>query len=109
MKRHNFVFFFLVAAFVFSGMIGGTGCASVIPPTGGPRDSLPPVLVRVNPKDSAINFKARRVTLEFNEYVQLENVQQNLLVSPTPKITPTVVSKLREITITLRDTLDPNT
>src|SRR5690606_11355640 len=35
--------------------------------------------------------------------------QQNLLVSPVPKITPTVESKLREVTVTLRDTLEENT
>jgi len=109
MIKHRFVFLFLVAAFVISGMIGGSGCANIIPPTGGPRDSLPPVLVNMNPRDSTRNFKGKRITLNFNEYVQLDNIQQNLLVSPTPQITPTVESKLREVTVTLRDTLEPNT
>ncbi|MHA4844738.1 Ig-like domain-containing domain [Flavitalea antarctica] len=109
MNKHSFVFFTLVSALVVFGMIGGSGCANMIPPTGGPRDSLPPVLLRANPGDSTINFKGKRITLAFNEYVQLDNVQQNLLVSPVPKITPTVENKLREITITLRDSLEPNT
>ncbi|RYY29707.1 MAG: hypothetical protein EOO04_06710 [Chitinophagaceae bacterium] len=109
MKRNSFVFFILVSALVLSGMIGGSGCANIIPPTGGPRDSLPPVLINANPKDSVTNFKGKRITFNFNEYVQLDNIQQNLLVSPTPKITPTVTNKLREVTVTLRDTLEPNT
>jgi uncharacterized protein (DUF2141 family) len=109
MRKHGFVFFCIISFFVLAGMIGGSGCANIIPPTGGPRDSLPPVLVNVNPRDSAINFKGKRISMSFNEYVQLENIQQNLLVSPTPKIAPTVESKLREVTVTLRDTLEPNT
>jgi uncharacterized protein (DUF2141 family) len=109
MKRHSFVFFTLISAFVLSGMIGGSGCANVIPPTGGPRDSLPPILVKANPTDSTTNFKGKKIVLAFNEYVQLDNIQQNLLVSPVPKITPTVQNKLREVTVTLRDTLEPNT
>jgi uncharacterized protein (DUF2141 family) len=109
MKRNSFVFFTLISAFVLSGMIGGSGCANIIPPTGGPRDSLPPILVNANPKDSVTNFKGKKITLAFNEYVQLDNIQENLLVSPVPKITPTVQNKLREVTITIRDTLEPNT
>jgi hypothetical protein len=109
MKRDSFVFFTLLIAFAISGMIGGTGCANIIPPSGGPRDSLPPVLVTVNPRDSATGFKVKKITLAFNEYVQLDNIQQNLLVSPVPKITPTVESKLRTVTVTLRDTLEENT
>jgi uncharacterized protein (DUF2141 family) len=109
MKRNRFLFFTLLIVVTIAGMVGGTGCANIIPPTGGPRDSLPPVLVRVNPRDSATGFNAKKITLAFNEYVQLENIQQNLLVSPMPRITPTVESKLREVTITLRDTLEENT
>jgi len=108
MKR-SFLFFAIISAFVISGMIGGSGCANIIPPTGGPRDSLPPLPVTKNPKDSSTGFKGKKITLTFNEYIQLDNIQENLLVSPVPKITPTVESKLREVTITLRDTLEPNT
>src|ERR1041384_8750942 len=95
MKR-SFLFFTLMAFFAIKGMIGGSGCANMIPPTGGPRDSLPPILMQVNPKDSTLGFRGKKITLSFNEYVQLDNIQENLLVSPTPKILPTVEGKLRE-------------
>ncbi|RYZ49435.1 MAG: hypothetical protein EOP49_16275 [Sphingobacteriales bacterium] len=108
MKR-SFLFFTIMAFFAITGMIGGSGCANMIPPTGGPRDSLPPILMQVNPKDSTLDFKGKKITLNFNEYVQLDQIQENLLVSPTPKILPTVEGKLRTVTITLRDTLEPNT
>lgn len=85
------------------------GCAQIVAPTGGPRDSLPPVLINTVPKEPAINFTGNRITLYFDEYVQLQDVQQNLLVSPSPKKNPYIDSKLRSVTIRLRDTLEQNT
>ncbi len=52
---------------------------------------------------------AKKIVLSFNEFIQLDNIQQNLLVSPTPKINPTIESKLRTITINIKDTLEENT
>jgi hypothetical protein len=65
--------------------------------------------VSVNPHDSARNFNGKKIVMEFNEFVQLDNVQENLLVSPVPKINPIVDSKLRTVTVTIKDTLQPNT
>jgi uncharacterized protein (DUF2141 family) len=86
-----------------------TGCANMIPPTGGPRDSLPPVMISVNPKDSVLGFRGKKIVFEFDEYVQLNNIQQQLIVSPTPKVNPVIENKLRTITVTLKDTLEENT
>ena len=96
--------FFAAAIMVFD-----TGCANIIPPTGGPRDSLPPVLMGSAPRDSALNFRGKKITLSFDEYVQLESPQQDVIVSPLPIINPGFDYKLRTITITLKDTLQPNT
>jgi len=87
----------------------GHGCANPIAPSGGPRDSLPPVLVNVNPKDSSENFNAKRVTFSFNEFVEVANVHDNLIVSPVPKAEPIVESKLRTVTVKIKDTLEANT
>jgi len=87
-----------------------SGCANIIPPTGGPRDSLPPVLVNAVPKDSTINFKGNKIVLTFNEYVQLDNnLNQDLIVSPNPEKIPAIEGKLRTVTIKLKDSLKPNT
>ncbi len=87
----------------------GNSCAQIGMPTGGPRDTIPPVLIKATPPLRTTHFSANRITLTFNEYVHVENVQQNLLVSPTPRINPNVDFKFREVTIKLRDTLLPNT
>lgn len=86
-----------------------TGCANIVPPMGGPRDSIPPKLVKVNPRDSTRNFTGKKIVIEFDEFVQIDNIQENLLVSPVPKINPIVDSKLRTVTVTVKDTLEANT
>jgi hypothetical protein len=85
------------------------GCANIIPPEGGPRDSLPPVLRRASPPDSSLNFSDRTIVLSFDEYVDADNYLQEMIVSPMPANMPTVNRKLNTVTVKLRDTLEPNT
>ena len=86
-----------------------TGCANIIPPQGGLRDSLPPAIIKISPKDSATNFKENKINFYFDEYIDLQNVQENLIVSPVPVNPPVIEFKLREMTVKLKDTLVPNT
>ena len=90
-------------------MMVQTGCANIIPPQGGPRDSIPPVLIRANPGDSSLHFDGNKINFSFDEYVKLENVQENLIVSPMPRITPVVEYKLNTVSVKLKDSLEPNT
>lgn len=76
---------------------------------GGPRDSLPPVLVKATPAVNTIGFTGNAITLQFNEFVQLENISQNLLINPPQERYPAVQGKLRTVTIKLKDSLLPNT
>jgi len=86
------------------------GCANIIPPVGGPRDSLPPVLISAVPGDSARNIKPAKITLTFNEYVdQLQNVTENVIISPTLSTMPQIDSRLKTVTVRIKDTLEPNT
>ncbi len=84
-------------------------CGQPLPPMGGAKDTLPPVLIRALPKDSATNTSSPKIVLEFNEYVQLRDIQQQLVVSPVPKVQPVIESKLRTVTINIKDTLQTNT
>ncbi len=107
MKKYFLFLFFisLIAKFFFL-----SSCANIIPPGGGPKDSLPPVLINALPKDSTLHFNANKITLEFDEYVQLDNALQNeLVVSPNPVTLPVIDSKLRTVTIRIKDSLKPNT
>jgi uncharacterized protein (DUF2141 family) len=90
-------------------LFSGTGCASIVPPSGGPRDSLPPMLVHADPPGETKHFKDKKITFTFNEYVDLDDPYKNLVISPVPRIFPEVHRKLKTLTITLKDTLIPNT
>ncbi|MEO6178122.1 MAG: Ig-like domain-containing protein [Flavobacterium circumlabens] len=79
--------------------------------TGGLKDTLAPVLISSSPKNLSTDFKGDEITLTFDEYIKLKNINKQLIISPPmkhePLITPTNVSRF--ITIKLRDTLQPNT
>lgn len=78
-------------------------------PSGGLKDTLPPVLLKAAPEDSSLNFSGKKIELHFDEYVDLENYYQTLIISPVPREMPTVTRKLKTITINLKDSLEPNT
>lgn len=89
--------------------MGFFSCANIIPPGGGPKDTLAPRLVQAIPKDSALNVASQTIVLSFNEYITLQNINENLIVSPNPKNTPLVDGRLHNINIKLRDSLEKNT
>lgn len=109
MKRGKLILF--VAIVLIAGIVTALvpGCANIVPPQGGPRDSLPPVLVKAVPEDESKNVNTRRITFTFDEYIDVQNIFGNLIVSPIPKSNPDVTGKLTNVTVRLRDTLEPNT
>jgi uncharacterized protein (DUF2141 family) len=109
MNLRNVTLFIALCFFVYASSVLESGCATIGSPVGGPRDSIPPVLLDADPPNGSLHFNENRITLTYNEYVQLMKLQDNLLVSPTPKITPNVDFKLKTVTIKIRDTLEPNT
>ena len=87
-------------------------CASMMTPTGGPRDSLPPVIVAMTPDNFSTNrplLNHEKIYVEFNEFVQLKDQQKEFFTSPAMKKKPTITIRGRGIVIQLRDTLLPNT
>lgn len=102
-------FSILILLAIIISMLTGPGCANIIPPAGGPRDSLPPVLLKTSPADSTRRFTEKKIVFAFNEFVEVQSAQENLIVSPLPKIFPTVEYKLNTVTVKLKDTLEANT
>lgn len=98
-----------LSVMMLTGLVSGPGCANIVPPQGGLKDTLPPAIRRVTPSDSSTEFNRDRIDFVFDEYIELDNPQQNLIVSPVPNNNPTVTRKLNTMTVRLRDTLQPNT
>jgi len=74
------------------------GCAKRGTPTGGPVDSIPPVLVNANPKLNSVNFDSEEIRLTFDEFVKLDNVQDQLIISPPLEKTSYEVKPLSGVT-----------
>lgn len=109
MRKASFLSFLVLVAIAAFWTSFPTGCANIIPPSGGPRDTLPPRLVSATPRDSTLNFTGNRITLAFDEFVDLQEVQGNLLFTPTFETNPEVAVRARTVTVRFRDSLLPNT
>ncbi len=81
-----------------------SGCANRgIGPQGGPKDTIPPVVVKETPLNGSTNFHGDKIEIVFNEYLQLDNVQSNLLVSPPQQIPPEVSAVGKKLRITMQE------
>ena len=86
-----------------------TGCAQIGAPTGGPQDTSAPILIRSVPENKKLNFAGNKISLTFNEYVELQDIAANVLISPLQKINPSINGSLKTVTIKFKDSLLPNT
>ena len=91
----------------------GVGCAKRASPTGGPRDSLPAVLINSSPKINTTFFDKDQIILTFDEYVTLKDISKQLIISPPLnsdqyKVYP-VTGASKKVTVKLLDTLLENT
>ena len=100
------IFFFLITLSVVQcGRRGGTL-------TGGPKDEDPPVLVKAEPENLSTNFKSKKIRLTFDEYIKLQDIQDQLIVSPPLKYRPEITPQggvQKYVEIEIKDTLLPNT
>ncbi|MDF0707147.1 Ig-like domain-containing protein [Flagellimonas okinawensis] len=87
-------------------------CAKRGSPSGGPKDTIPPKLIRSEPENFTTNFDAKKIRLYFDELIKLEDVQNQLVVSPPFKnpaeITP-MGGPSKYIELIIKDTLRENT
>lgn len=84
-------------------------CASVQSPTGGPRDTIQPVIVKEIPKNLTRNFTGSEIEIEFDEFVKLSNEFTEISVSPAMDIPPVYKSKKEILQISFEEALQKNT
>lgn len=86
-----------------------TACANIGRPDGGPFDEMPPVMVKSSPEQNGLNANKKKISLEFDEYIKLENASEKVVISPPQTKQPTLSTVGKKIVIDLNDTLIPNT
>ncbi|MBQ5690078.1 MAG: Ig-like domain-containing protein [Alistipes sp.] len=98
----------LFTVLLFAGALF-TRCANIMTPDGGPKDTLPPVIIKLQPDNFATNFKEKKIYIEFNEFVQIKDQNKEMFTSPAMKKQPLLTTRGKGIVITIRDTLKENT
>ncbi|MDX2001514.1 MAG: Ig-like domain-containing domain [Chitinophagales bacterium] len=100
MRLNYLLFFFVILIY---------SCANQVAPTGGPKDATPPKAISAEPQDKNTNFKGNKVIINFDEYIKVDNVLQNVIVSPPLKTFPEIESKGKSLQITFKEPLKDNT
>lgn len=91
-------------------MIAGiASCARMGNPDGGWYDETPPKVLGATPADKGINVTSKRIRIQFDEFIKLENASENVIVSPPQLETPEIVASGKYIDVKLIDSLRPNT
>ena len=108
MRKREIILLRSAVAMLFMGAFFSR-CANIMTPDGGPRDTIPPVIVRLQPDNFTTNFTGKKIYIEFNEYVQIKDQNKEMYTSPAMKKMPLVSTKGKGIVITIRDTLKENT
>jgi hypothetical protein len=102
----NYFLFFVFITFVFSAW----HCAKVGRLEGGPKDVTPPVYLESSPANYSTSFDGKEINITFDEFLNLESANRELLVSPPLEERPVVILKGKTITIDLKKvTLKENT
>ena len=84
-------------------------CANAVAPTGGPKDETPPKVVAAVPENHSTNFNVKKIEITFDEYISLENANQNVLISPPLNEKPDFKLKNKTVIVKFKETLAANT
>ncbi|MBN2636183.1 MAG: Ig-like domain-containing protein [Prolixibacteraceae bacterium] len=99
--------YIIVAAFAWIVIV--SSCANIGMPTGGAKDTIPPVLTGTSPEFAATNFNGNEVRFTFNEYLNIDDVSENLVVSPPLERRPIIRTKSKTLIVRFDEELKDST
>ena len=97
------IFAIIVVAFVVAS------CARMGNPDGGWYDETPPRVVSASPSEKATNVNAKKVYINFDEFIKVDNPTEKVVVSPPQIEAPEIKAQGKRIAISLLDSLKANT
>ena len=98
------------AALVIGAMMFPSGCANTTtPPTGGPKDTIPPVLLKTAPLPGAVNVPTHKTQIKFtfDEYVVVKDAN-NIFLSPPLEKKPKYRMSGKSLIVSFESDLDSN-
>ena len=85
------------------------GCAKVVTPTGGPKDTEPAKMLKEDPPSGSVNFSESQIKITFDEFFTLNNPSENVLISPPLATAPKYLINGKTLVVKFEDTLQANT
>lgn len=93
-KRYSHMSSCKLYLFLFTLALFLAACAQTASPSGGPRDTQAPELQHeLSTPNGQVNFQERKITLSFDEWIQLDNVYGQLVVSPPLEYRPEIKAR----------------
>lgn len=102
--RHKILFLALITM-----IMGVFSCARMGQPDGGWYDETPPRILGSTPNDKGVNVKTRKISINFDEYIKVDNPTEKVIISPPQLETPEIKGEGKRITVELKDSLKSNT
>jgi uncharacterized protein (DUF2141 family) len=105
MKSGNTIYFLFLITLVF---LAGR-CAKQSIPSGGPKDTRPPEIVKSNPESGTTDFKGKSIEVSFNEFVVLDRLNEKFMISPPTNIRPRIYLRGKNMFIEFQEDLKDST
>lgn len=86
-----------------------TRCAQITPLTGGKKDTTPPKVLKSVPENACVNFTAKEIDIQFDKYITLKDLSNQLVVTPQLQETPDIEASGKKLRIKFTTSLNPNT
>lgn len=84
-------------------------CANQGTPTGGPRDTIPPLLTESEPANKSTNYRSKEFKFNFSERVNADKLKSQLLITPHIENKYKVKVRKNELTLTFDKAFNDNT
>ena len=97
-------------AFILGSVMFSHSCANTTtPPSGGPKDTIPPIITKLDPMDGTTHVPTHKTKLEltFNEYVVVKD-PKSLFLSPPLEKAPKYKIKNKSVVVYFENDLDSN-
>jgi len=96
----------------FGGLVSIIGllfigsCAVIKPPSGGPKDITPPLLVYAEPPSGTLQYKGEQIRLEFSEYMDESSIEKGIRVFPNVEGEIFINTRGTNLTVDFPDNLE---
>jgi hypothetical protein len=104
---------FKIAARIYAPLIGlllFSACANRgVGPQGGPKDTIPPSVLKEIPVSGSLNVQSKEIEITFDEYIQLADIQNNVLISPPQQTQPEIKAIGKKLSVVFQEDLQDST